>query len=371
MSLAAAHRIVVKIGSSLIASDDRDIWLASLAQDVAGLRERGAELVLVSSGAVALGRARLNLIPPLTLDEKQAAAAAGQAALIKAYDRALAPHGITTAQALLTPSDTENRRRWLNARATLATLIRLGAIPIVNENDTVATDELRYGDNDRLAARVAQLVSAEALILLSDVNGLYTADPETDAQARLVPLIETITPEIEAMAGGANARAGVGVGGMASKLAAAKIASAAGCQTYIASGRETRPIDALLKGGPATRVAAQASPARARKAWIAGGLAAHGALHIDAGAAHALTDGASLLTAGLTKVEGDFGKGETVIIRGPDGRELARGLSAYGADEARRIAGLRQDDIEAALGYRGRPVIIHRDDLALMETGPA
>ena len=366
--LGAAKRIVVKAGSALLAEDAAG-FCRRLASDVARLRARGCEVLLVSSGAVALGRGRLGLKPRarLSLDEKQAAAAAGQGVLMATWGEALAPHGLTVAQVLLTRDDTEVRRRWLNARATLETLLRLGAIPVINENDTVATEELRYGDNDRLAARVAQMVRADLLVLLSDVDGLHTADPGRDPAAVHVPLLDAITPQVEAMAGGANAAAGVGTGGMASKLAAAAIAREAGCETLIASGREggeTGPLMALERGeARSTRVRAAASPRAAYKAWIAGRLDPRGDIRVDAGAVRALVAGKSLLPAGVTAVEGAFGKGDAVRVLGPDGREVGRGVVRVDADVARRAIGVRSGDPE---GLEGRPELIHRDDLAVV-----
>ncbi len=367
-----SRRLVVKVGSALVAGEGAAAadaaFTSALAADVARLRAGGAEVILVSSGAVALGRAPLGLAPGarLALDEKQAAAAAGQARLMGAWSAAFAPHGIETAQVLLTRTDTELRRRWLNARATLETLLRLGALPVVNENDTVATEELRYGDNDRLAARVAQMAGADHLLLLSDVDGLYAADPRRDPQAAHVAEVEALTPEVLAMAGGADAR-GVGTGGMASKLAAAAIAREAGCVTVIAAGRPPGgggPISALEAGVRRTRVAAAVSPRAARKAWIAGSLDLRGELVIDAGAAAALGRGSSLLPAGVVEVRGGFGKGDAVRVLGPDGREVARGLVRRDADEVRRIRGLRSD-AAAALGAEGRPELIHQDDLVV------
>jgi glutamate 5-kinase len=310
---------------------------------------------------VALGRRRLGLKRrALTLPEKQAAAAAGQSQLMRAWEEALGPVGLTVAQVLMTPDDTEVRRRYLNARATLETLLELGVAPVVNENDTVATEELRYGDNDRLAARVAQMVGADLLVLLSDVDGLYTADPRRDPAARHIPRVEALTPEIEAMAGGANE----GTGGMATKLAAVRIAAAAGCSTLITLGRRPSPLSAVEDGARATYFAAPATPAAAYKAWIAGALAPQGALVVDEGAARALRSGKSLLSAGVTAVEGRFDKGDAVIVRDGTGREVGRGLARYDAADAARIVGLKSDAIEPALGYSAGP-LIHADDLAL------
>jgi glutamate 5-kinase len=362
-TLADARLVVVKVGSALVVDPETGTadaaWLADLAADLGRLRGRGQKLLVVSSGAIALGRRRLGLKRRnLTLPEKQAAAAAGQSLLMRAWEAALG--GLAVAQVLLTPDDTEVRRRYLNARATLETLLELGAVPVVNENDTVATDEIRYGDNDRLAARVAQMVGADLLVLLSDVDGLYTADPRRDPAAAHIPHVAQLTPEIELMAGGAH----VGAGGMATKLAAVRIAAAAGCSTLITLGRRAGPLKAVEDGARATLFAAAATPAAAYKAWIAGSLAPQGALVADDGAVRALRAGKSLLSAGVTAVEGRFGKGDAVIIRDGGGREVARGLARYDAADAARIVGLKSDAIEPALGYSAGP-LIHADDLAL------
>ncbi len=367
--------MVIKVGSALLVDAARGAvdagWLAVLASDVARVRARGAEVLIVSSGAVALGRRRLGLPlrGDLELQEKQAAAAAGQSLLMRAWEEALAPHGLNTAQVLLTRDDTEIRRRWLNARATVETLLRLNAVPVVNENDTVATEEIRYGDNDRLAARVAQMIGADLLVLLSDVDGLYTADPRRDPAATHIPTVETLTPEIEAMAGGPNRVQGIGAGGMATKLAAARIAYGAGCATLITLGRRDGqgPLEAVEAGARATLFAAHATPALAYKQWIAGSLAPQGVLVADDGAVAALRAGKSLLPAGVTAVEGRFGKGDAVIVHDKAGREVARGLSAYGAEDAASIQGLRSTAIQARLGYRGPAALIHRDDLVVRD----
>ena len=368
--LAQARLIVVKVGSSLVVDGDSGAidrrWLAAFAADAARLRARGQRLLLVSSGAVALGRSRLKLgRRALTLAEKQAAAAAGQLQLMRAWEEALEPHGLAAAQILLTPDDTEVRRRFLNARATLETLLDLGVVPVVNENDTVATQEIRYGDNDRLAARVAQMVGADLLVLLSDIDGLYTADPRRDPAARHLPLVTHLTAEIEAMAGGANAEHGVGSGGMATKLAAARIAAGAGCATLITLGRRAAPLRAVEDGERATLFEPHTTPAAAYKAWIAGSLSPQGVVVVDDGAAAALRSGKSLLAAGVRAIEGRFGKGDAVIVRSLAGAELARGLSRYDAADAEAIRGLKSGAIEAALGYTAGP-IIHADDLALV-----
>ena len=365
--LASARRIVVKVGSALLVGPDgaaHGAWLADFAADVARLRARGQQVLVVSSGAVALGRRRLGLKARISLPQKQAAAAAGQSALMRAWETALEPHGLTCAQILLTRDDTEVRRRWLNARATVEALLSLGVIPVINENDTVVTEEIRVGDNDRLSARVAQLVSAEALVLLSDVDGLYTADPRRDPAATLIPRIARLTPELEAMAGGANAAAGVGTGGMATKLAAARIASAAGCATLITLGTRPSPLAAIEAGAAATVIEPATTPAAAYKAWIAGSLSPAGTLTVDAGAAAAVRRGKSLLAAGVRAVDGRFDKGDAVLIRDEGGEEIARGLIRYVDDHARRICGLKSDAIEPALGYTSGPMV-HADDLAL------
>jgi glutamate 5-kinase len=372
--LREARLVVVKVGSALMVSPRTGLadraWLAAFAADAARLRQRGQRLMVVSSGAVALGRNRLKLPRRrLALPQKQAAAAAGQSLLMRAWEEALEPHDLRAAQILLTPDDTEVRRRFLNARATLETLLALGAVPVVNENDTVATDELRYGDNDRLAARVAQMVGADLLVLLSDVDGLYTADPRLDPQARHIPRIEALTPRIEAMAGGANRLDGVGVGGMATKLAAARIAAGAGCATLITLGRRPAPLAAVEAGERGTLIAAAESPAAAYKAWIAGSLAPQGVVTVDAGAAAALRGGKSLLAAGVRGVEGRFGKGDAVVVRDTEGRELGRGLARYDAADAGRILGLRTGAIGEVLGYEAGP-LIHADDLALAHPAP-
>jgi glutamate 5-kinase len=371
-ALAGARRLVIKVGSALLVEEagvDR-AWLRALAGDAARLRSRGAEVLFVSSGSIALGRRRLGLgvRRALDLEEKQAAAAAGQSLLMRAWEEALEPHGIAAAQILLTRDDTEVRRRWLNARATVETLLRLGAAPVVNENDTVATEEIRYGDNDRLAARVAQMIGADLLVLLSDVDGLYTADPRRDKEARHVPFVEALTPEVEAMAGGANRDGGMGTGGMATKLAAAAIARSAGCATLLALGRrgDLGPLEAVEAGARATLFAPEATPQAAYKQWIAGALAPQGVILVDAGAASALASGKSLLPAGAVRLEGSFDKGDAVYVEGPDGRRLAKGLAAYGRVDAEKILGRRTADLETLLGYRGPQVLVHRNDLVLI-----
>lgn len=368
-ALSRARRIVFKVGSALLVdaqtgAPDR-AWLNAFCADAALLRARGQQVVVVSSGAVALGRRRLGLTgrKSLTLPEKQAAAAAGQSVLMRAWEEAFEPHGVGAAQILLTRDDTEVRRRWLNARATAETLIGLNVVPVVNENDTVVTEEIRYGDNDRLAARVAQMVGADLLVLLSDIDGLYTADPRRDPSAVHIERVSEITAEIAAMAEGANAATGVGTGGMATKIAAARIARAAGCATLITLGARPNPLRAIEAGAPATLIEAGASTAAAYKAWIAGSLAPQGWLTVDAGAAAALLNGKSLLCAGVRAVEGPFDKGDAVRVRDQTGREVARGLVRYDSADAHKIAGLRSDAIEAELGFTEGPMI-HADDLA-------
>jgi glutamate 5-kinase len=367
--LARARRVIVKVGSALLVERSTGrvnrAWLETLAADVAALRSRGQEVVLVSSGAIALGRRELGLgAGRLRLEESQAAAAVGQIRLAHAWKDVLEKHDFTVAQVLVTLGDTEVRRRYLNARNTLETLLKLGAIPVINENDTVATAEIRYGDNDRLAARVAQMASADCLVLLSDVDGLYTGDPTLDPGAVFIPEVARITPEIEAMAGGSASD--VGSGGMATKVMAGKIALAAGCSMCIAVGREPHPLQRIEAGARCTWFVAEAAPKTVRKQWIAGSLKPAGALHVDAGAAAALRDGKSLLPAGVARVEGRFDRGDAVIVRDPAGAEFARGLTAYSSDDARRLCGRRSQELEAILGYRGRDEIIHRDDLVLL-----
>ena len=367
--LARAKRIVVKIGSALLVEKASGrvnrAWLETLAADVAALRARGQEVVIVSSGAIALGRRQLGLAPGrLKLEESQAAAAVGQIRLAHAWKEVLEPHDCAVAQMLLTFGDTEERRRYLNARSTLNTLLKLGAVPVVNENDTVATAEIRYGDNDRLAARVAQMASADCLVLLSDVDGLYTADPTRDPHARFIAEVSAITPEIEAMAGGSASD--VGSGGMATKVLAGKIALAAGCNMCVAAGREQHPLQRIESGARCTWFVSRTSPRTVRKQWIAGLLKPAGVLHVDAGAAKALRGGKSLLPAGVTRVEGRFDRGDSVLVRDAGGVEIARGLSAYSSEDARRACGRRSQELEAILGYRGRDELIHRDDLVLI-----
>jgi len=371
-SLQSAKRIVIKIGSALLidaaSGELRRDWLQTLCADVAVLKRDGKDVILVSSGAIALGRRALGLKPgALKLEESQAAAAAGQVRLAHAYADILSGEAIIAAQVLLTLGDTEERARYLNARATLKTLLSLDSIPVINENDTVATAEIRFGDNDRLAARVASMMEADCLVLLSDVDGLYTADPTNNPNAQHIADVPAITREIEAMAG--TSVSGVGRGGMVSKLIASKIATGAGCDVLIAKGAVEYPLKAIQTGGKSTRFHASTTPAQARKRWIAGVLKPQGALIVDAGAARALSEGKSLLPAGIRQIDGRFERGDAVAVRDQQGNEIARGLSAYNASDAERIAGKKSQEIEAILGYRGRDEMIHRDDLAL--TGSA
>ncbi len=366
--LSDARRVVVKIGSALLVDAAtgalRRDWLDGLAADVADLIAGGAEVLIVSSGAIALGRRVLGLRRgALPLEQAQAAAAVGQIQLAQAYVAALAPHGVTAAQVLLTLADTQDRRRYLNARATLKTLTGLGVVPVINENDTIATDEIRYGDNDRLAARVALMAGAEALALLSDIDGLYTANPRHDPAARHLPVVAEITPAVEAMAG----EAGDGArGGMITKLLAAKTAVRGGCAMVIARGAVDRPLSALAGGARCTWFPASHSPAAARKLWIAA-MKPAGALVVDAGAAAALRAGRSLLPAGVRRIEGAFGRGDPVAVVREDGAALGAALAGYASDEAAQIAGRRSGEIAALLGYPGRAAMAHRDDLVLWD----
>jgi glutamate 5-kinase len=369
--LANARRVVVKIGSALFIDQETGAldrsWLEGVCADVADLRRADQDVVIVSSGAVALGRRELKLgAGRLKLEESQAAAAVGQILLAHAYQEILRGFGVTAAQVLLTIDDSERRRRYLNARKTLLALLGFGAVPVINENDTVATQELRYGDNDRLAARVSQMISAECLVLLSDIDGLYTADPRADDSARHVEEVSELTREFFDMAGGPGSSHGSG--GMRTKIEAARIAVGAGCRMAIASGRVPRPISALLGGGKATWFLPSATPGAARKQWIAGTLQPRGVVKVDAGAERALATGRSLLPAGVTHIDGDFERGDAVSVCAADGRELARGLIAYDAAQARAIAGRQSTAIAEILGYVGRDEMIHRDDLVLLHT---
>ena len=366
--LSQARRIVLKIGSALLVEQPSGAlhreWLEALCTDVLALREQGKEVVLVSSGAVALGAERLGIdVGRAKLPDHQAAAAVGQIQLAHAYEETLGRFGLTAAQVLLTLDDSESRRRYLNAVNTLFTLLKLGAVPVVNENDTVATQELRYGDNDRLAAHVAQMVSADCLIVLSDIDGLYTADPNEDPNAQHIAEVSNLTEEHWSMAGGPGSS--LASGGMRTKLDAARIALDAGCQMVVASGRGMRPIEALSNGATSTWFLSDSTPRAARKQWIAGTLQPKGRLTVDAGAVEALAGGRSLLPAGVTYVEGDFGRGDAVSLLDPHGNERGRGLIAYAADEARAIMGQQSAAIPDILGYRGRDEMIHRDDLVL------
>ncbi len=360
--LAQAKRIVIKIGSALLVDDATGSlnrpWLAALADDISRLRGRGQQVVIVSSGAIALGRRHLGFDQrDLKLEESQAAAAIGMMRLAHAYQEELNRFDLTVAQVLLTLDDSENRRRYLNARSTLETLLSHGAVPLINENDTVATDEIRLG------ARVAAMVSADSLVLLSDVDGLYNADPRLDAKARIIPLVERITPEIEAMAGQSGSR--IGSGGMVTKLVAAKIATGAGCAMVIADGRPLNPIGRIEDGQAVTWFLPHATPRSARQHWIAGTLNLSGAVVVDDGALKALQGGKSLLPAGVVDVTGNFEKGDAVAVKTAQGQEVARGLIAYSATDARLLMGHKSSEIEGLLGYRGRDELIHRNDLVL------
>ena len=368
---ADAQRIVVKIGSALLTDREtggiKSAWLNSLLDDVAELAGAGKEIILVSSGSIALGRHMLKLPKgPLALEQSQAAAAVGQISLAHAYQELAAARGLTAAQILLTLGDTEERRRYLNARNTIEVLLGLKAIPVINENDTVATAEIRYGDNDRLSARVASMMSADCLVLLSDIDGLYTAPPNENPDAKHIPLVTEITPEIEAMAGDAGTE--LSKGGMKTKITAGKIALAAGTNMVITTGKIAHPLRAISQGARVTWFIAKSDPVTARKRWISGQLVPNGQIFLDAGAEKALLTGKSLLPAGVTRIDGSFDRGDAVIIRAADGRELGRGLVAYTAAEARRIMGKRSSETAAILGYEGRVTLIHRDDMALTRT---
>jgi glutamate 5-kinase len=369
---SSAKRLVIKIGSSLLVDTAsgtlRQAWLEALADDIAGLRAHGKEIVVVSSGAIALGRNALKLPKgALKLEDSQAAAAVGQIDLAHAYEDAFRARSLVAAQVLLTLGDTEERRRYLNARSTMTTLLKLGAVPVVNENDTVATSEIRYGDNDRLAARVASMMSADCLVLLSDIDGFYTAPPGSREDARRLDEVADITPEIEAMAGDVGSE--LSKGGMVTKIEAAKIAVAAGTHMVIASGKVMHPLQALANTGTATWFLARSDPVTARKRWIAGTLEPKGAVVLDNGAVQALASGKSLLPAGVTKVEGSFERGDAVVIRTGDGSEIGRGLAAYDHEEAKAIIGCKSSEIADILGYLGRPELIHRDDMTLSRKG--
>ena len=367
--VAAARLLVVKLGSALVVDPDEAVprmaWLDGVAADIAAARARGTQVIVVSSGAIALARRTLKLTQTrLRLEEKQAAAAVGQIRLAQAWSQALAGQGLVAAQLLLTLGDTEDRRRYLNARDTLRTLLSLGCVPVINENDSVATAEIRFGDNDRLAARVAEMVQADQLVLFSDIDGLYTADPKTDPAAEHIAVVPGLTPEIEAMGG--EPPPGYSSGGMRTKLLAARIATQSGAAMAIALGHRDRPLSALAAGGRCTWFLPAAGSRSARKRWIAGSLVPLGAYTVDAGAARALAAGGSLLPAGVRAVSGDFVQGDPVLVLGPQGARLAQGLSAYDAADAARLAGHRSDEIETLLGWRGRDELIHRDDLVLL-----
>lgn len=368
-SLRQSRRLVIKIGSALLVDAKtgalRSEWLQALAEDVAALKASGQDVILVSSGAVAVGRTHLGLTHgSLKLEEKQACASVGQILLAQAYQQVFSPFNLTCGQILLSLQDTEERRRHLNARATLSNLLKMGVIPIANENDTVATSEIRYGDNDRLAARVAQMASADTLILLSDIDGLFTADPRENPQAELIPVIPHLSPEIEAMAG--TAPRGYSSGGMITKLQAARIAVSAGCHMVIAKGIPCHPIKRLSENAPCSWFLAEATPLTARKQWIGGAIAPQGKIVIDPGAEQALFLGKSLLPAGVSKIEGDFNRGDALSIYNQRGQEIAKGLSTYPADDARLIMGRQSEEIEVILGFQGRQALVHRDDLVLL-----
>jgi glutamate 5-kinase len=365
--LASYRRVVIKIGSALLVDRKtglKSAWLDSVCSDIAALKASGADVLVVSSGAIALGRTVLDFAPgALKLEESQAAAAVGQIALARAWSESLSRDGIVAGQILLTLGDTEERRRYLNARATIKQLLKIGAVPIINENDTVATSEIRYGDNDRLAARVATMTGADLLVLLSDIDGLYTAPPHLEPDAKFLETIPAITPEIEAMAGGAASE--LSRGGMRTKIDAGKIATGAGCAMIIASGKTDHPLQAIEQGTRSSWFAPSATPVTARKTWIAGQLQPAGELFVDEGAQNALRSGKSLLPAGVRRIEGNFHRGDTVAIVGTDGREIARGLASYDAEEARRITGRKSTEIEEILGYAGRAAMVHRDDMVM------
>src|ERR1700757_337182 len=372
-SLKKFRRIVVKVGSSLLIDSDagevRGTWLTALAADLAKLHGEGRELLIVSSGSIALGRSRLKLPRgALKLEESQAAAAVGQIALARIWSEVLGHHGIGAGQILVTLQDTEERRRYLNARSTIAKLLEWRAVPVINENDTVATNEIRYGDNDRLAARVATMASADLLVLLSDVDGLYDAPPDGNAAANHIPLVERITPEIEGMAG--TAASELSRGGMRTKVEAARIATTGGTHMLIASGKIEHPLQAIADGGGCTWVLTPANPVTARKRWLAGSLEPKGTLTIDAGAVRALRAGRSLLPAGVVRIDGQFARGDAVVVRGPDTHEIGRGLVAYDAEDAEKIKGRSSPDAMAILGISGRSEMIHRDDLVVGPQGP-
>ena len=366
------RRIVIKVGSSLLidsaAGEVKSAWLAALADDIAKLHRAGKDVLVVSSGSIALGRSRLKLPSgSLKLEESQAAAAVGQIALARIWAKVLDHHGIGAGQILVTLQDTEERRRYLNARSTIGKLLEWRAVPVINENDTVATNEIRYGDNDRLAARVATMTSADLLVLLSDIDGLYTAPPGANPNARLIPVVERVTADIEAMAGAAESE--LSRGGMRTKIEAAKIATSSGTHMLIASGKVEHPLKTIAEGGRCTWFLTPANPVTARKRWIAGSLEPKGTLFIDAGAVKALRAGKSLLPAGVARIEGQFARGDAVVVRGPDGHEIGRGLVAYDAENAEKIKGHSSSDAATILGVTGRAEMIHRDDLVVGPRG--
>ena len=370
--LLKAKRLVLKIGSSLLVNETtgqvKNTWLNALADDILTARERGQQVIIVTSGAVAVGRRALGLpAGKLLLPQKQASAAVGQIRLAHYYQEVLAERGLKVAQILLTLDDSEDRKRYLNARNTLNTLLDLGIIPVINENDTVATSEIKVGDNDRLAARVAQMASADALVIFSDIKGLYTANPRKDPSAKLIPVVEKLTPEIEAMADGAGSS--VGTGGMATKLMAARLCMEAGCDMAIALGSELHPLTRMEKTGEGTWFLADKSPISARKAWIGGAIKPRGTLVLDAGAVKALEKGKSLLPAGIRAVKGSFERGDAVTLEDENGLFLGKGLTAYNARDAKAIAGKHSNEIESILGYHGQDEIIHRDDLFTEKRG--
>jgi glutamate 5-kinase len=371
--LESFRRIVVKVGSSLLVDSDagevRASWLQALVADIARLHGGGRDLLIVSSGSIALGRSRLTLPGgPLKLEESQAAAAVGQIALARIWSEVLGDHGIGAGQILVTLQDTEERRRYLNARSTIGKLLEWRAVPVINENDTVATNEIRYGDNDRLAARVATMASADLLILLSDIDGLYDAPPAQNPNAKLIPVVDSVTSDIEGMAG--DAASELSRGGMRTKIEAAKIATTGGTHMLIASGKIEHPLQSIADGGRCTWFLTPANPITARKRWIAGSLEPKGTLSIDAGAVNALRAGKSLLPAGVIRVEGQFARGDAVVVRGPDTREIGRGLIAYDAEDAEKIKGRSSPDVMTILGISGRSEMIHRDDLVVGPQGP-
>ena len=369
-ALPDARRIVVKVGSALLVDEDKNTintaWLAGIASDIARLKAAGKDVVVVSSGAIALGSRLLKIHnKTMSLQEKQAAAATGQVTLAHAWMDALGAHKVQTAQILLSPDDTETRRKHLNARATMGALLELGAVPVVNENDTVATAEIRFGDNDRLAARVAAMIGADLLVLLSDVDGLYTGNPNDNKAATHLPHINHITADIMAMAGAANAQ--YASGGMVTKLEAARISTAAGCHMIICDGRDPEPLSLLEKGANCSCFIATETPHAARKQWIAGALTPRGTIAVDAGAALALRRGKSLLPAGVVAVDGQFDRGDLIAVEDQSGRVIGHGLSSYSAGDAAKIKGHKSREIETMLGYRGRDEMIHADNLVVID----